>query len=384
MIPRLRQFDRLVRLSRQFPVVALVGARQVGKSTLARAFAELSSAATFFDLESPRDLARLQEPLLALEPLRGLVVLDEIQRRPDLFPVLRVWADRPRRPARFLILGSASGELLRQGSESLAGRIAYQELSGFSLDEVGARPLDRLWLRGGFPSSFVARNDGESLRWREEFVRTFLERDLPSLGLRLSAEALHRFWRMLAHWHGQRWNGAELARAFGVSEKTVRHYLDVLAGTFVVQELQPWHENLAKRQVKSPKIYVADSWLLHALLGLPTRHDLLGHPKVGASWEGFAIQQIIERLGAAHRNCYFWALHTGAELDLLVVEGGRRRGFEVNYTDSPKVTPSMRSAQEQLRLDSLDVLTAGTEVFPLGDRIRAVPLRAIWEPGVLA
>jgi predicted AAA+ superfamily ATPase len=382
MIPRAHHLEHLSRLLRQFPVVALVGARQVGKSTLGRALADRFAGATFFDLENPRDLAQLQEPMLALEPLRGLVVLDEVQRRPDLFQVLRVLADRPRRPARFLVLGSASGDLLKQSSESLAGRIAYHDLPGLNLDEVGGKHWERLWLRGGFPRAFTARGDPESTRWREEFVRAFLERDLPLLGLRLSPQTMQRFWMMLAHYHAQVWNGAELSRAFGVTEKSVRHYLDVLVSTFMVRQLPPWHENLAKRQVKAPKIYVADSGLLHALLGIGSRSDLMGHPKVGASWEGFAIQQVIERLGARAEECFFWALHSGAELDLLVVRGAKRRGFEVKLTDSPRVTPSMRSAIENLRLDRLDVLYAGKDAFPLGEKIRAVPVRRLWEPGV--
>jgi predicted AAA+ superfamily ATPase len=379
MVERQAHLEQLTRLLRQFPVVALVGARQVGKSTLARLLLEGSSTGTtYLDLEDPRALARLEEPMLTLEPLRGLVVMDEIQRRPELFPVLRVLADRPRRPARFLVLGSASPQLLRQSSESLAGRIAYHHLQGFDLSEVGSRSLDRLWVRGGFPLSFTPRTDEDSARWRAQFIRTFVERDLPALEVRLSAAVVERFWRMLAHYHGQIWNGAELARAFGVSEKTVRHYLEVLVATFMVRRLPPWHENLGKREVKAPKIYVSDAGLLHSLLGLVTRADLLGHPKSGASWEGFAIAEVVRRLGAEPQHCFFWALHTGAELDLLVVRGSRRLGFEIKLTDSPGVTPSMRSALENLRLHRLDVVHAGEQTFPLADRIRALSLRRLW------
>ena len=379
MVERGAHRAELMRLLKQFPVVGLVGARQVGKSTLARTFVRSGQkTTTFFDLEDPRALARLEPPMLALEGLRGLVVLDEIQRRPELFPTLRVLSDRPRRPARFLVLGSASPELLRQTSETLAGRIAYHELSGFDLSEVGAQALQRLWLRGGFPPSFTARNETTSFQWRRQFITTFLEREISELELRLSPTVIGRFWNMLAHYHGQVWNAAELARAFGVSEKTVRSYLDFLVATFVAQRLPPWHENIGKREVKAPKVYIADSGLLHALLGVVTENDLLGHPKRGASWEGFAIRQIVRRLGAHPRECFFWALHSGAELDLFVIRGRTRLGFEVKHTDSPEVTPSMRSALENLGLTHLYVVHAGAETFSLGAKITALPLRNAW------
>jgi predicted AAA+ superfamily ATPase len=369
----------LQRLLRQFPVVGLIGARQVGKSTLARALvARTGRRSTFFDLEDPRARARLDSPMLALERLKGLVVLDEIQRRPDLFPVLRVLADRPRRPARFLVLGSASPPLLRQSSETLAGRIAYHELSGFYLSEVGPRALERLWLRGGFPLSFTARTESASFLWRRQFIATFIEREISELELRLSAAVIGRFWNMLAHYHGQTWNAAELARAFGVSEKTVRSYLDFLVATFVAFRLPPWHENVGKREVKAPKIYLSDSGLLHAMLGLTTRDDLLGHPKRGASWEGFAIGQVVRRLGAHPRECFFWGLHSGAELDLLVVRGRLRLGFEVKHTDAPEITPSMRSALDNLSLSHLYVVHAGDNTFLLSPKITALPLARVW------
>lgn len=377
-VSRASHLRRLRNLLRQFPVVALVGARQVGKSTLARQVARRTPA-TVFDLEDPRDLARLQPPTLALEPLRGLVVLDEIHRMPGLFQVLRVLADRPRRPARFLVLGSAAPDLLRQGSETLAGRIAFFRLPGFTLEETGADPADRLWLRGGFPRSYLSGTDEESLRWRQAFVRTFLQRDLADLGIGLAPETMDRFWRMLAHYHGQVWNASELARSFGVTSKTVGGYLDALAGTYMVRRLQPWFENIAKRQVKAPKIYIADSGLLHCLLGIADQRDLRGHPKVGASWEGFALEQVLLRSGAEPEECYFWKLHTGAELDLLVVRGRRRLGFEFQLTDAPAVTPSMRSALDVLRLARLDVVHAGRDSFSLGQRIRALSLRRLWQ-----
>ncbi len=379
MLARSGQLALLQRLLRQFPVVAVIGARQVGKSTLARALVQRTGArATFFDLEDPRVLARLDAPMMALEGLTGLVVLDEIQRRPDLFPVLRVLADRPRRPARFLVLGSASPPLLRQSSETLAGRIAYHELSGFDLSEVRPRALGRLWLRGGFPLSFTARTEAASFLWRRQFIATFIEREIADLELRLSPAVIGRFWNMLAHYHGQTWNAAELARAFGVSEKTVGSYLEFLVATFVAFRLPPWHENIGKREVKAPKIYLSDSGLLHAMLGVGTRDDLLGHPKRGASWEGFAIAQVTSRLGAQPRECFFWGLHSGAELDLLVVRGRARLGFEVKHTDAPAVTPSMRSVLDNLRLSHLYVIHAGEETFSLAPKITALPLGRVW------
>ena len=359
-----------------FPVVGLLGARQVGKTTLARGLAG-AGPVTLFDLEDPRHVARLTDPMLALEPLTGLVILNEIQRRPDLFPALRVLADRRPGPARFLVLGSASPDLLRQSSESLAGRVAYHTLEGLAVEEVGAEHHKRLWLRGGFPRSFLASSDSASHRWRAEFVRTWLERDLPQLGITIGSDTLRRFWTMLAHYHGQTWNGSELARAFGVSDKTVRHYLDILVATFMVRRLAPWHTNLSKRQVKAPKVYLADTGLLHSLLGLVDEADLLGHPKVGASFEGFAITQVARQLGARPDECFFWGLHSGAELDLLVVRGRHRRAFEIKHTDSPSVTPSMRAALEQLELDHLDVIHAGDQTFPLTDKVRAVALRRV-------
>jgi predicted AAA+ superfamily ATPase len=369
----------LRRLLRQFPVVGLIGARQVGKSTLARALAgKPAERANYFDLEDPRARARLEPPTLALAGLKGLVVLDEIQHRPELFPVLRVLADRPRRPARFLVLGSASPPLLRQSSETLAGRIAYHELSGFNLSEVGVPSLDRLWLRGGFPLSFTAKTEEASLLWRRQFIATFFEREILDLELRLSPSTIGRFWNMLAHYHGQTWNAAELARAFGVSEKTVRSYLDFLVATFVAFRLPPWHENVGKREVKAPKVYLSDSGMLHAMLGLRTRDDLLGHPKRGASWEGFAISQVMSRLGTHPRECFFWGVHSGAELDLLVVRGRLRLGFEVKHTDSPEFTPSMRSAVDNLRLSHLYVIHAGDETFPMKPNVTALPLARVW------
>jgi len=375
MVTRTRHRDAVTALLTRHPVVAMVGARQVGKTTLARQIGEaMQTTVAHFDLEDPRDLARLADPMLALEGLRGLVVLDEVQRLPEVFPVLRVLADRPGRPATFLVLGSASPELLRQSSESLAGRIVTYELTPFRMDEVGTPLLEALWLRGGFPRAFLADSERESAEWREAFVRTFLERDMPQLGFRLSAITLRRFWTMLAHYHGQTWNYSEFARAFGVSDMTVRRYLDALASAMVVRLLPPWHENIARRQVRAPKVHIADTGLLHTLLGIETLDDLMGHPKVGASWEGFAIEEIARRLGATPEQRWFWATHGGAELDLLVLQGSRRRGFEIKRTSAPRVTPSMRIALRDLRLDELVVVHAGRDTFPMAPGIRAVPL----------
>mgnify|MGYP001566005678 CR=1 FL=1 len=377
-IRRRRQIAEVEGLLRRHPVVGVLGARQVGKTALAAEVASRRKGPVArFDLEDPDHRARLADASLALRDLAGLVVLDEVQLLPDLFPLLRVLADRPGTPARFLLLGSASPELGRRTSESLAGRIAYHRLRGFSLEEVGARSADALWLRGGFPRAFLAGSDRDAAEWLRGFVGTFLARDIPQLGITIPSETLGRFWKMLAHWHGQEWNASEFGRAFGVADHTVRRYLDLLAGAFVVRVLPPWCENLAKRQVKSPKVYIADSGLLHSLLGIGTMDDLLSHPKVGASWEGFAIEETISRTGARPDECYFWGTHGGAELDLLLVRGRRRIGFEVKRTTAPKVTPSMRSALEDLRVDRLYVIHAGRDTFPLAERITAVPLARV-------
>lgn len=380
MIPRARHLEKVQAKLESNPVVALLGTRQVGKTTLARQLAAASDlSATFFDLEDPIDLAQLDDPMLALAEQRGLIVIDEIQRRPDLFPVLRVLVDREDQPARFLVLGSVSPDLLRQTSESLAGRISYYELPPLALDEVGSEAVDRLWFRGGFPRSFLAASDDASLAWLDDFVRTFLERDLPGFGFRVAPSMLERFWSMLAHVHGGIWNAAELARALGVSAGTVRHYLDILTSTFVVRAMQPWHENLGKRQVKAPKIYLRDSGLLHSLLRVSSREELLRHPKLGLSWEGFALDMIVARLGVDRRDCYFWRTHTGAELDLLVVARGRRLGFELKRASAPTTRKSMYTVLEDLRLDRLDVVHAGPKTYPLRERIRAVALARLWE-----
>ena len=373
VIRRTRELATLTGLLSRHPAVGIIGARQVGKTTLARQLATTRRGeVTFFDLENPADLSRLADPQLALGGLTGLVVIDEVQRRPDIFPVLRVLVDRPRNRARFLVLGSASPGLLRQSSESLAGRIVYHELGGLATDEVGPNRAETLWLRGGFPRSFLARSNRASLEWRLGFIKTFLERDVPQLGSRIGAVTLRRFWTMLAHYDGQVWNASEFARSFGVADTTVRSYLELLASALVLRILRPWHENVAKRQVKSPKVYLADSGLLHALLNLDSKAALEAHPKVGSSWEGFVIRELIRQLGASNEECWFWATHAGAELDLLVVRGRQRLGFEVKRTTAPKPTPSMRSALADLSLRNLTVVHCGEQTYNLAPRVRAV------------
>lgn len=361
------------------PVVALLGPRQCGKTTLARMFAErFAGSVSRFDLEDPTDLAALAAPKLALQDLRGLVIIDEIQRAPELFPVLRVLADRADRPARFLILGSASRDLLRQSSESLAGRIGYLELSPFSLDETGVGARERLWLRGGFPPAFLAESEAASWQWRKDYVATFLERDLPALGIAIPPQSLRRFWLMLAHYHGQTVNFSELGRSFGAADTTVRRYLDILAGTFMVRMLSPWHENIGKRQVKAPKLFLRDSGLFHFLLGVADGDALRCHPKLGASWEGFALETLIRRQRASTEEVYFWSAHGGGEVDLLVFNERGRQGFEVKYTDQPRTTRSMHTAIDVLRLDSLTIVYPGERSFPLTEKIRAIGLDR-WE-----
>jgi uncharacterized protein len=362
-----QQVRRALRRGR---VVAIVGPRQAGKTTLARTVVPAGSP-TSFDLEDPTDLARLAEPMTALSALRGTVVIDEIQRRPELFPVLRVLVDRRPLRSRFLVLGSASPGLLQQTSESLAGRLEVIELGGFRLRDVGRAAIDRHWRRGGFPRAYLARSEQESWTWREQFVRTFLERDVPQLGIGIAAPTLLRFWTMVAHYHGQVWNSAEPARSLGVSEPTIRRYLDALTGVFMVRQLQPWHENLGKRQVRSPKVYVRDSGLLHQLLGVRTETELVRHPKLGASWEGYVIEQVLAALEP--RNAYFWRTHAGAELDLLVFRGGRRYGVEVKRGDAPTLTPSMRHALTDLALHRLVVIYPGPRRYRLSSRVSVVP-----------
>jgi predicted AAA+ superfamily ATPase len=372
--PRKRLAGQTASALRRSRGVVLVGPRQVGKTTLARTFVAPDSP-NYFDLEDPRVEAQFESPLSLLESLRGLVVIDEVQRVPELFKLLRVLIDRPGAPAKFLLLGSASPALLRQSSESLAGRVEVIEIGGFTLDEVGAGSQAKLWSRGGYPLSFHATSDEDSRRWREAFIRSFVERDLPQLGIGVQAPAMRRFWAMLAHYHGQIWNAAEPARSLGVNESTVRRYLDWLTQTYMVRQLMPWHENLGKRQVKAPKIYFRDTGLLHELLAIGDTASLVRHPKSGASWEGFALEQTLRI--AAPEEAWFWATHGGAELDLLMFKDGRRVGVEFKRMDAPRLTPSMRTAFRDLRLDALYVVYPGSRRYALAEGVEVVPLEAL-------
>jgi uncharacterized protein len=355
-------------------VTILVGPRQCGKTTLAREFLDPESV-NYFDLEDPFSLTRLDEPMTALEPLKGLVVIDEIQRRPDLFPILRVLTDRKNNPAKFLILGSASGDLQRQTSESLAGRTEKISISGFSLPEVGASSEFDLWLRGGYPLSYLADTDIDSLVWRKNFIQTLLERDFPQWGVKVPAQALLRFWSMLAHYHGQTWNAAEPARALGVGETTMRRHLDLLTDALVIRQLQPYFANIGKRQVKSPKVYVRDSGILHQLLGVKTPKILLTHPKIGASWEGFVIEQVLSL--EPHDEAFFWATHQGAEMDLILRRGTQLLGIECKRADSPRMTPSVRNAFADLGLAKVAIIYPGKKRIPIAENTEAVPLHSL-------
>lgn len=382
MIPRPEPIRQITTSFKVHPATALLGPRQCGKTTLAHMIAEQEQPVTLFDLENPIDIQRLSAPMQALKDLEGLVILDEVQRKPELFELLRVLVDRPKQNRRFLLLGSASPRLVKGVSETLAGRIGFVDLAGFHLWEIDLRLQNRLFVRGGFPRSFLAESRSESIQWRESFIRTFLERDIPQLGITIAAETLRRFWTMVAHFHGRIWNAAEFARSLGATEPTARRYLDILSGAYMVRILPPWFENLKKRQVKAPKIYIRDSGLLHSLLQIPTLADLQGNPKVGASWEGFALEHIVRVFGAG--DAYFWATHAGAELDLMLIIMGKRYGFEFKYADAPGRTRSMRIVIQDLGLDHLWVIYPGDQVYALDDKITVIPLNKIrQQPGLV-
>jgi predicted AAA+ superfamily ATPase len=375
----IKRTDKLNQIKSGFdrsPIVSITGLRQSGKTTLAKDFAsQYQGSCTHFDLEDPRSIARLSEPMTALENLSGLVVIDEVQRLPAIFPVLRVLADRKEKPACFLLLGSASPLLIKEISESLAGRVALLEMDGFNLMEVGSEESKVLWNRGGLPPSFLAASDTSSLQWRQDFMTLFVERDLPQFGVTFPSAAMRRFWAMLAHYHGQTWNASELAKSFDVSQAIIRKKLDNLTGAFAIRQLPAWYENLGKRTVKSPKIYLRDSGLLHALLDLSTFDQLQSHPKLGSSWEGFCIEQILSITGSS--NAFFWATHAGAELDLFLLHNGKRIGVEIKYSDGPSTTRSMRQALEDLSLDHLYVVYPGKEDYPLDKNITVTSLPSI-------
>jgi predicted AAA+ superfamily ATPase len=357
---------------RRNPISAILGPRQCGKTTLARMIAAMHKPVRYLDLEEPAVLASLDHPMTFLEGITGLVIIDEVQRKPELFPILRVLADREAKPARFLILGSASPDLIRQSSESLAGRIEFVEMAGFDLREVGVGQWRTLWSRGGFPRSFLAASDSDSFAWREQFISTFLERDIPQLGLNLPALSLRRFWTMVAHYHGQTWNSSEIAASLGVSDHTARRYLDILSAAYMLRILAPWHENLAKRQRRAPKVYLRDSGLLHALLGITDIEALWNHPKYGPSWEGFAMDQVLRLV--SNRDVYYWAVHGGPELDLLVFRKSRRIGFEFKFADAPKMVPMIQAAMNDLRLDKLWIVYPGEKRYPLANKAETLPL----------
>ena len=372
MVLRKRLLQRVRSALRRNPVTVLLGPRQCGKTTLAKQAISRLRRANYFDLEDPAVVHSMENAATVLGSLQGLVVIDEVQRRPELFPILRVLVDRSRKNRQFLILGSASPDLLRQTSESLAGRVEFVEMGGFDLTEVGLRSWRKLWWRGGFPRSFLSTSDENSVSWREQFVRTFLERDIPQLGFNLAPLLVRRFWTMVAHYHGQTWNSSEVAASLGITDTTSRRYLEILAGAYMLRILPPWHQNLAKRQRKAPKVYFTDPGLLHSLLGIQNPEMLLSHPKCGASWEGFAMEHLLRLLPSG--DVYYWAVHNGPELDLLYVRFGRRLGFELKFSDAPVLTQSMRSAVLDLKLEKLLVVYPGKLRYSLDRRIEVLPL----------
>ncbi|MBN2316846.1 MAG: ATP-binding protein [Sedimentisphaerales bacterium] len=371
MIERRGYIDRVKKAISRSPIVALLGPRQCGKTTLARMICE-HQPNTYFDLESQADLRRLVNPELILSSLQGLVVIDEIQTKPDLFPALRVVVDKPDNKCHFLILGSASPHIIRSVSETLAGRVEFVDMAGFDMTELGVESWKQLWTRGGFPRSYLARDDQDSLAWREGFIRTFLQRDIPQFGINIPAPAMRRFWTMLAHYHGQTWNASRIGSALGINDKTARSYLDILTQTYMIQQLQPWHENIAKRQVKSPKIYFRDTGLLHSLLDLRDFHSIMGHPQVGASWEGFAMEQIIRKTHPS--QVYYWATYSGAELDMFLIVNGKRYGIEFKFSEAPDKTKSMAIAIESLKLDKLLIVIPGDKSWPINETISVCPI----------
>ena len=377
-IKRIKELEMLTQRIKEFPAVAILGPRQCGKTTLARQFVKQydKSKVHFFDLEDPLDLAKLENPTLTLQNLKDFIIIDEIQRRPELFPALRVLIDKNKK-SKYIILGSASSELISQSSETLAGRISYMELGGFSLELFPSEDIQKLWIRGGFPRSFMAKNNTLSFQWRKDFITTFLEKDIPNLGIRIPATSLRRFWLMLSHYHGQIFNASEIGKSLGASDTTVRRYLDILSGTFIIRQLQPWFYNTKKRLVKRPKIYFRDSGIFHSLMSLENYNDVISHPKLGASWEGFALEQIIQHLNLKEDEIFFWAAHTGAELDLLFNRKGKAWGIEIKYSEAPKLTKSMGSAISELSLSHLWVIYPGKDNYKLDKNISVISLKSL-------
>lgn len=376
-IPRTFELNQLKKRLKTVPIVAILGPRQCGKTTLARQFsAEVKERTAFFDLENPQDLNRLQDPLTALKHLKGVVIIDEIQRQPELFPILRVLVDQPK-AAKFIILGSASIELIRQSSESLAGRVSYIEMGGFSLAHIPKTKSNRLWIRGTFPRSYLAASEASSFQWRRDFISAFLERDIPNLGIKIPAKSLHTFWAMLAHFHAQIFNASEIGRSLSISDHTAQRYLDLLSGTFMMRQLRPWHFNMKKRLVKRPKIYFRDSGIFHNLLNVENKQQVLTHPKLGASWEGFILEEIIKHFQLKEDEVYYWRTHNGAELDLMFEKKGKRFGVEIKYTQAPQLTPSIRSALSELSLSHIWLIYPGEKQYPLHPRVTVVPLEKI-------
>lgn len=367
----LNQIETLFRIH---PAVALLGPRQCGKTTLAHLYSESHPPSIRFDLEDPADLLLLENPMLALSDLEGLIIIDEIQRRPELFPVLRVLIDRHKPNQKFLILGSASRDLIKQSSETLAGRLAYVEVTPFSYMET--KEIKKLWVRGGFPLAYLAKTEEDCFNWLKFYTASFLERDIPNLGINIPSQTLRRFWMMLTHYHGNTFNASEIGTSLGIAHTTTRHYLDILTGTFMVRQIQPWIENIKKRQVKTPKVYFRDSGIYHNLLGVKGENELRHHPKLAASWEGFALEEIIRFHEADGESCFFWGIHNQAELDLLIVKDGKKLGFEIKYADAPQMTKSMQIALEALSLDSLSIIFPGQKSIPFTDKITAIGLES--------
>ena len=372
ILPRKELYQSIMSAVNRAPVTLLLGARQCGKTTIAKEIHRIHGGA-FFDLEDPETPLRPDIAKTVLRDLTGLIIIDEFQRQPELFPILRVLADRSPNPSKFLVLGSSSLDLVRGISESLAGRVAYVNIGGLTLDETGPGTVNGLWLRGGFPRSFLAESEESSFAWRNDFIQSFLERDIPQFGIRIPSDTLRRFWMMTAHVHGQIWNAADLARSLGVKEDTARKYLDILSGAFMIRQILPWYENIGKRLVKSPKVYIRDSGILHALLGVRSIQPLYSHPKLGLSWEGFAMEQIIRTL-AADREVFFYKAYSGAELDLLLIREGKRHGFEFKYMDAPRMTRTMHTVLRDLSLEKLFVVYPGALRYPMAEKIEAVPL----------